>query len=125
MQQLKPELHRQDGDVGGMIEIELRLAVVKHEGVVDHHEIHVGIAPIDQRVAVQEKRQCKAADDRRQSPAPAKKAQPVEGILRRIGAGFECGSCDGGLVHAGGILAQPPPGSDRQGAVSRANAAKR
>ena len=61
-------LHRKDGDVGGVIEEPLRLAVVENKRVVDHHEIHVGVAPVDQRVAEQEKRGREAGDDRRPIP---------------------------------------------------------
>jgi hypothetical protein len=84
VQQLKPEFYGQDREVGGVIEEQLRLAVAEDKRVVDHHEIHVGVAPVNQRVAEQEKRCREAGDDRHQSPFPAKDRQPREGILRRI-----------------------------------------
>ena len=92
MQQLKPELQRQDRQVGGMIEEQLRLAIVEQEGIVDHHEIHIGVAPVDDGVAEQEKRQRKADGDRRQSPSPTKEGQPFEGILRGVGFGLAVGA---------------------------------
>ena len=65
-----------------MVEELLRLAVIEGERAVDHHEIHVGVAPVDQRITEQKKRGREAGDDRRQSPSPAKQRQPVEGVLR-------------------------------------------
>ena len=59
--------------IGGVIEEALRLAVVEDKRVVDHHEIHVGVAPVDQRVAEQKKRQREPGDDRRQSPRQPRK----------------------------------------------------
>ena len=109
VQQLEPEFHRQDGDVGGVIEEQLRLAVVEGKRVVDHHEIHVGVAPVDQRIAEQKKRCRKAGDDRRQSPSPAEESQPVEGVLRRDRSaarssrpGWKTGSCRRSFSPAAG-----------------------
>jgi len=65
VQQPKPELHRQDCYIRGVIEEQLRLAVVEDKGVVDYHEIHVGVAPVDQRVAEQKERCREAGDNRR------------------------------------------------------------
>ena len=94
VQQLKPEFCRKDGEVGGVIEELLRLAVVENERVVDHHEIHVGVAPVDQRVTEQEERYRKAGDDRRQSPAPAEE-------VSRSKASFAAGDC--GSIDAAGV----------------------
>src|SRR3954470_17424153 len=82
MQQLEPELHRENGEIGGVVEKLLRLAVIEDKRVVNHHEIHVGVTPVDQRVAEQEKRCRKAENDRREALSPAKKGQPVEGVPR-------------------------------------------
>src|SRR5258707_820956 len=90
--------------MGGVIEEQLRIAGVEGKRVVDHHEIHIGVAPIDQRIAEQEKRCRKACDNRRQSPSPAEEGQPVEGILRADVVGLGGEGRIGKLVHAGGLL---------------------
>ena len=85
MQQLEPGLRGKDREIGRMVEELLRLAVVEQERVVDHHEIHVGIAPVEQRVAEQEERCGKAENDGGQPLAPAKEGEAVEAVLRRVG----------------------------------------
>jgi hypothetical protein len=66
-----------------VVEEKLRLAVVEDKRVVDDHQVHVGVAPVDQRIAEQKKRRREPGDDRRQSCSPAKESQPLEGILLR------------------------------------------
>jgi hypothetical protein len=90
-----------------MIEEQLRLAVVEGKRVVDHHEIHVGVAPVDQRVAEQEKRCRKAGDDGRQSPSPAEEVEPVDGVRHR--GDRRRGRCGWGgkFIHAGGVYRNP------------------
>ena len=83
VQQPVPEFHRKDGEVGWVVEEHLRLAVVEGKRVVDQDQIHVGVAPVDQRVAEQKERCGETGDDRRQSPSPAERSQPVEGVLGR------------------------------------------
>jgi hypothetical protein len=108
MQQPEPELHGNNRDVCWMIDELLRLAVVEEERVVDHHEIHVGIAPVDQRVAQQEKRCRKAQDDRREAVSPAEKSHPVEGVSR---LGLLARRIRGRLLHA--RVFKPANGSRR------------
>jgi hypothetical protein len=55
VQQPKPGFQRQDGEIGGVIEEMLWLAVIHDKRVVDHHEIHVGVAPVGECVPEQEK----------------------------------------------------------------------
>ena len=128
VQQPKPELQRQDGYVRGVIEELLRLAVVEHKGVVDHHEIHVGVAPVDQRVAEQKKRCRKAGDDRGQSPSPTEESQPVEGILRGVGRaarplrpGRETGSWRRSFSPAARPKRRRPKGQGLQNRLSQRN----
>ena len=47
VQQREPGFYCQDCEVGGVVEILLRLAGIHGERTVDHHEIHIGIAPVD------------------------------------------------------------------------------
>jgi hypothetical protein len=63
-----------------VIEIMLRLAVIEQKGVVDHHEVHVGITPIDDEIAEQEKREHKAGDERGQPSAPACHGQAIKRV---------------------------------------------
>jgi len=85
VQQTEPGFHRENGEVGGVIEEGLRPAVVHDKRVVDHHEIHVGVTPVNHGIPEQKKRQRKAGDDPHKSGLPAEKGQPVEGITRRAG----------------------------------------
>ncbi len=110
VQQPEEILHRQDGEVRGMIEIFLRQAVVENEGIVDDHEVHVGVAPVDGEIAEQEKGRDHAGDDGGKTAAPAKPAQPIE----RTAARADCcgrrndpgaGGRDDGLVH--GVIHGP------------------
>ena len=91
-----------------MIEELLRLAVIEGKRVIDHHEIHIGVTPIDQRVAEEKKRCREAGDDRRQPPSPAEKGQRRKRIEAL--AGLRLGLCSQcrGLIHAGGLLTHDP-----------------
>ena len=53
MQQREPVFDRQNGQIGGVIHEMLRIAGIHGERAVDHHEIHVGVAPIDHEIAEQ------------------------------------------------------------------------
>src|SRR5579859_833800 len=84
-----------------MIEKQLRLAVIERKRVVDHHEVHVGVAPVNQRVAVQKKRGRHRGHYCDQSPTPSKKCQPVESV--RAGLRLIRRGPGGSLVHAGDL----------------------
>src|SRR6266702_4327184 len=111
MQEREPGFDAQDGEIGGVIEEGLRPPVVHDERVVDHHEIHVGIAPVDDGVAEQEKRGRKACGDRGKSTAPAEKGETGEGVARAFGgrlAGIGRlvrGHRGEGLAHGCGVVA--------------------
>jgi len=107
MQKREPRLHRQDGQIGGVVEILLRLAGIHGERAVNHHKVHVRVAPIDHGVTEQHKREGKACEDRDKTAPPAEEGQPVE----HIGADYGCYRMRG-LVHAGGVLAEPLGQSD-------------
>jgi hypothetical protein len=104
MHQLKPGFHGQDGEIGRMIEECLRLAVVQDKRVVDDHEIHVGIAPVDDEITGEKERQGKADQDDGHSAAPAKRRQPGEGIAARVVEG-RCGLAIGRSCHDRRVLA--------------------
>ena len=54
VQQREPGFDRQNGQVGGVIDILLGVAGVHGECAVDDHEVHVGVAPIDHEIAEQD-----------------------------------------------------------------------
>src|SRR5579871_1615081 len=123
MQRLEPDFDRDDGEVTGMVEKLLRLAVVQQERVVDHHEVHIGVAPISDRIAAEEERYRKAEDDRGQSPSPAEKGQRREGIKTAAR-----GRCVRGKIHAGRLLSMAVRNGNRfldRGSATLFNAAKR
>jgi len=55
MKQLEPQLHGQNGDESGMIEIGLRPTVVHGECVIDDNEVHIGVAPVNRKISAEEK----------------------------------------------------------------------
>ena len=76
MQKPKPALHQQDREIRRMVEVKLRVAVVQQQDVVDDHEVHIGIAPIDDEITHQKKRSCQQRDDEQKTCVPAKRRQP-------------------------------------------------
>ena len=103
VQQREPGFDRQNGQVGGVIGILLRVAGVHGERAVDHHEVHVGVAPIDHEIAEQNERRREADDDGGEAPRPAEKSHAIEDIARRGGLrGWGRGSCRGSC-HGGGF----------------------
>jgi hypothetical protein len=81
VQQLEPVFDREDLQVFGAAEECLLLAVVHGERAGDHHEVQIGVAPIDQRVAEYEERERRAGDEGGKTPALPGDAQPVERVL--------------------------------------------
>ena len=98
VQQLKPVFEGEDGEIGGVVEEMLRLAVVHDKRVIDHHEVHIGIAPVDQRVTEQEERECQTGNKGSHPRPPAEGGETGEGVFiggreaRREGA-------NGRLIH--------------------------
>ena len=105
MEQLKPGFDRQDGQIGGVIEELLRLAIVHGERAVDHHEVHVSVAPVDYSKAEQEERYRQACDARGQPAPPTEKGQTVERIVSHAGRRPSHEGWCRKLGHAGGLLA--------------------
>ena len=54
VEQREPVFEREDGQIGGVIHELLRLAGIHGERAVDHHEIHIGVAPIGDEIAEQQ-----------------------------------------------------------------------
>ncbi len=92
-----------------MVEKHLRAAIIHGERAVDHHEVHVGVAPIHGEIADDQERGQRQQQRDRHAAAPAERRQAVEsvaggGVCRRFavrsGPGPEA-------VYAG--HGRPPP----------------
>ncbi|MGN6285712.1 MAG: hypothetical protein ACTHM2_11235 [Afipia sp.] len=79
MEKLKPPAHRKDRQISRMLKEKI-VTIVQRQSAIDHHEIHVGIAPVNQKIADREERHSEKDDDRDQPAGPAKRRERGEGI---------------------------------------------
>src|SRR5215831_14509818 len=70
MKKTEPIINQEDIEVAGMVEEILRTSVIQKEGLIHHHVIHIGAAPIRVPVAEQKEGNDHSKENKAQRPVP-------------------------------------------------------